>query len=256
MRDAKYDIDIGRPYFDFVCEFMIFMAMAADRIAYMKLDAERRAEFTAALGKRLAEIVEDNNHMLLGEAQPGECQQHFVDLFNRRGADYAEFDYGADGPDFGFKRYFAACLREGLPEKDRLWVVDQVMEIEVPDALKALDKTLAGLFGGGGDKPRRERGGRRRRLTWPRHSISTRMRAYAEWRQRKLDTAPRRLEDIVVEVDDPRELTVAERARLLRLNAVANMAIYVGKTGRDPDKDIPRLLGLQLGLHRRSTATG
>ncbi len=159
MRDAEYDIDIGRPYFDFVCEFMIFMAMAADRIAYAKLDAERRAEFTAALGRRLAEIVEDNSHMLFGEAQPGECRQHFVDLFNRRSADYAEFDYGVDGPDFGFKRYFAACLREGLPEKDRLWVVDQVMEIEVPDALAALDKTLAGLFGGGDDKPRRERAG-------------------------------------------------------------------------------------------------
>ena len=158
MRDAKYDIDIGRPYFDFVCEFLIFMAMAADRIAYAKLDGERRAEFTAALGKRLAEIIEDNNHMLLGEAQPGECKQHFIDLFNRRGADYAEFDYGADGPDFGFKRYFAACLREGLPEKDRLWAVDQVMEIEVPDALKALDKTLAGLFGGGEVRPRRARG--------------------------------------------------------------------------------------------------
>jgi hypothetical protein len=156
MRDAKYDIDVGRPYFDFVCEFMIFMSMAADRIAYMKLDPERRAEFTAALGKRLAEIIEDNNHMLFGEARPGECKQHFIDLFNRRGADYAEFDYGPEGPDFGFKRYFAACLREGLPEKDRLWVVDQVMEIEVPDALKALDKTLAGLFGGG-EKPRRGR---------------------------------------------------------------------------------------------------
>jgi hypothetical protein len=74
--------------------------------------------------------------------------------------------------------------------------------------------------------------------------------AYAEWRQRKLVTAPRNLEDIVVEVNDPRELTGAERARLLHLNAVANMAIYVGRTGRDPDKDIPRLLGLQLGLHR------
>ncbi len=152
MRKADYDIDIGRPYFDFVCDFMIFMAMAADRIAYVRLDGERRAEFTAALGKRMAEIIEDNNEMLLGAAQPGECQRHFVDLFNRRSADYAEFDYGPSGPDFGFKRYFAACLREGLPEKDRLWVVDQVMEIEVPDALKALDKTLAGLFGSG-DKP-------------------------------------------------------------------------------------------------------
>jgi hypothetical protein len=157
MRKADYDVDVGRPYFDFVCDFMIFMAMAADRIAYMKLDGERRADFTAALAKRLAEIVEDNNGMLLGEAQSGECQRHFVDLFNRRSGEYAEFDYGPDGPDFGFKRLFAACLREGLPEKDRLWVVDQVMEIEVPDALKALDKTLAGLFGGGSARARRER---------------------------------------------------------------------------------------------------
>jgi hypothetical protein len=72
--------------------------------------------------------------------------------------------------------------------------------------------------------------------------------AYAEWRQRKLDTAPRRIEDILVELCDPRRLNAVERDRLLALNAVANMAVYVGKTGRDIDKDIPRQLGVQLGL--------
>jgi hypothetical protein len=72
--------------------------------------------------------------------------------------------------------------------------------------------------------------------------------AYSGWRQRKLDTAPRRLEDILVELGDPRQLTFAERDRLLALNASANMAVYVGRTGRDPDKEIPRLLGMQLGL--------
>ena len=72
--------------------------------------------------------------------------------------------------------------------------------------------------------------------------------AYAEWRQRKLDTAPRRIEDIVVEVDDPRQLSADQRRRLLECNAVANMAVYVGKTGDDADKEIPRRLGLQLGL--------
>jgi hypothetical protein len=72
--------------------------------------------------------------------------------------------------------------------------------------------------------------------------------AYAEWRQRKLDTAPRRLEDILVELGDPRRLTLAERERLLERNAVANMAVYIGKTGRDPDKEIIRQLGAQLGL--------
>lgn len=71
---------------------------------------------------------------------------------------------------------------------------------------------------------------------------------YARWREWKLDTAPRRLADIVVELDDPRHLSAAQRQRLIELNARCNMALYVGKTGTDPDKDIPRRLGEQLGL--------
>jgi alpha-ketoglutarate-dependent taurine dioxygenase len=73
--------------------------------------------------------------------------------------------------------------------------------------------------------------------------------AYRHWRERKLDTAPRRLEDIVVSIDDPRRLGDEQRRRLLELNAIANMAIYAGNSGSDPDKDIPRRVGLQLGLH-------
>ncbi|MBS3935117.1 MAG: TauD/TfdA family dioxygenase [Sulfuritalea sp.] len=73
-------------------------------------------------------------------------------------------------------------------------------------------------------------------------------RAYAAWRERKLDTAPRRIEDIVVTLDDPRQLKTAERAGLVALNRRCNMAIYVSRTGADPDKEIPRRLGRQLGM--------
>lgn len=72
--------------------------------------------------------------------------------------------------------------------------------------------------------------------------------AYGRWRAQKLDGAPRRIEDIVVEVDDPRQLSAGQRQRIVALNARCNMAVYVGKTGTSPDKDIPRLLGEQLGL--------
>lgn len=159
MRQADYDIDIGRPYFDFVCEFTIFLAHSADRIAYRELDAAARIEFTTALAKRLSLLVEENFGVFLPEMATGEPARHVLDLFNRRGADYAEFDYTAQGPDFGFRRYFAACLREGLPEKDRLWVVDQAMDIEAPAALKALEKTLAGLFHPAAHESRRQRDG-------------------------------------------------------------------------------------------------
>jgi len=72
--------------------------------------------------------------------------------------------------------------------------------------------------------------------------------AYAAWRERKLAAHPRRLDDLVVEIADPRRLTLAEREALLARCAVVNMALYASPTGNDPDKDIPRLLGRQLGL--------
>lgn len=72
--------------------------------------------------------------------------------------------------------------------------------------------------------------------------------AYRRWRERKLDSAPRRIEDIVVALDDPRALTAGERDALLERCATANMAIYSSNTGGDHDKEIPRRLGTQLGL--------
>jgi len=157
MREAEYDIDLGDAYFDFVCEFMVFLALAADRVAYRELTPEQRLEFTTALAQRMAATIEDNRDMLLFDVAPGKCQQHVLDLFNKRGAEYADHGYTGDGPDFGFRRCFAACLQEVLPEKDRLWAVDQVMEIESPEAIKALEKTLAGLFHPGEPKSRRSR---------------------------------------------------------------------------------------------------
>ena len=73
--------------------------------------------------------------------------------------------------------------------------------------------------------------------------------AYLRWRQCKLAGYPARVEDLVVEVSDPRELTPAQRGAILQRCAKANMAVYASSI-RDADKNIPRLLGLQFGLRR------
>jgi len=160
MRAAQFDIDIGRQYFDFVCEFLAFMLHAADRIAYRALDADKRLAFTTALALKLAEVVEENRDMLIAEPEPGRSRSHFIALANERGADYADFSYDEkQGPDFGFRRFFGSRLLEIVPEKDHSWVIDQIMEIEAPEAIKALESTLAGLFAPPGEerRPRRER---------------------------------------------------------------------------------------------------
>ena len=73
--------------------------------------------------------------------------------------------------------------------------------------------------------------------------------AYARWRATKLAAHPRRVEDLIVDVADPRRLTTAERVALLDRCARANMAVYRSPVTVE-DKELPRLLGAQLGLHQ------
>lgn len=72
--------------------------------------------------------------------------------------------------------------------------------------------------------------------------------AYEAWKERKLVDYPRSPEDLIVEIRDPRDLSGAERAAILTRCGKSNMAIYAGRTGSDPDKQIPATLGAQLGL--------
>ena len=77
--------------------------------------------------------------------------------------------------------------------------------------------------------------------------------AYLDWREAKLAQFPKTLSELVVEVRDPRRLSSAEKQALLERCARANMAVYASACANDPDKDIPRQLGLQLGLRDLDT---
>jgi alpha-ketoglutarate-dependent taurine dioxygenase len=70
------------------------------------------------------------------------------------------------------------------------------------------------------------------------------------WLERKLAAYPRRAEDLIVEVRDPRELTDREVEKLRQICAAANMAVYSSRLGGLADKDIVRRVGARLGLER------
>jgi len=71
---------------------------------------------------------------------------------------------------------------------------------------------------------------------------------YSAWREQKLLAYPTDIEALIVEVNDPRQLTGAEFEALHACCRKTNMAIYAGPTGSDPDKAIPRSLGEQFEL--------
>jgi len=74
-------------------------------------------------------------------------------------------------------------------------------------------------------------------------------RAYRDWRGAKLADAPRDVQALTVDVRDPRALGAAERAALLDRCRRFNMAIYRAAVLGE-DRELPRRLGVQLGLRR------
>jgi hypothetical protein len=158
MRKADFEIAPGPRYFDFLAEWLIFIVQVADRIAFEKMPAEAREEFTAAMANRVGDILADNRSELLGtadEAGGGRYKSHFIDLLNLRSFDYADYDYTEARIEYGFLRCLADHLAVLVAEGEAVWVRDQVMEIEAPDAVTALRKGMRGLLG---EAPRRRSG--------------------------------------------------------------------------------------------------
>lgn len=155
MRGAQFDIDAGTPYFAFLREVLVFLIAVTDRLAFQRLDPAERTEFTVALVRRVARTLQDNEDQLLGRPADGAATHAdtFVDLVNELSGHYAEFpaDPAADPgsgfqPGFAFVRYLGSRLEPTVPEKDRRWVLDQVMAIETPEALGVLQRSMRNLF--------------------------------------------------------------------------------------------------------------
>lgn len=71
---------------------------------------------------------------------------------------------------------------------------------------------------------------------------------YEVWREQKLQDYPKSIGDLVVEINDPRDLNDVEFQQILTICQKSNMVIYVSKTGNDKSHDIPIKLGQKFGL--------
>ena len=153
-RKAKFEIEVGPQYLDFLREFLLFLILVADRIAFRDLSADDRGTFTGNLANRVGETYAENRSRLLGENHK-ECKQGFIDLLNQRAGEYADFGYDEKGPDYGFYRYLAFCISNVLNEEDANWVIDPMISFEAPEAVQMVQKTLRGLTEAEPRKPRR-----------------------------------------------------------------------------------------------------
>lgn len=145
MEQEKFQISSKEQGFAMIAEYLAFLLQYTDRFVYGRVDEAYRATLIGAIAKRLAEILEDNQNTYIGPSVDS-YQSRFISLLNERLADYATFDYENGEPDYPCRRFLGSKVLDLMPERDKSWTIDQVVEIEVPNAMTLLRKGLTGLF--------------------------------------------------------------------------------------------------------------
>lgn len=120
-----------------LAEVLAFGAHCCDRFAYGQVGERQRAALVQHIGERLAGLMESNRC---------ESRQAFIALLNRRADEYSEFAFPDGMPEYGALRLLALQIRERMDERDQPWVVDQLMEVEMPGLLADMRRALSGLL--------------------------------------------------------------------------------------------------------------
>lgn len=143
LENEGFQTDTNAHRLDVMAEFLAFLVHLTDRLKAEVLEQDERQVFVTALALHLADRMQENRADIQGK---GEYRQTLIDLLNSRAADYAELAMPGGEPGYALKRYFGDNVRAVMGEKDNKWVTDQVMDIEVPEALPPLHKALRDLF--------------------------------------------------------------------------------------------------------------
>ncbi|HEC13166.1 MAG TPA: hypothetical protein ENI80_07935 [Acidiferrobacteraceae bacterium] len=144
LEEEKFKFDTGPQITLALTEIVAFLIQVADRTVFGQINEEDRKTMVEVLGKQLAATIDDNLTELLGA---GDYRKSFIDTLNQRFQSYAQCAYGDEGPEYSFLRLFGDSLAQAMAAANNKWVVEYVMEIEAPLALKLLYKTVAEVLG-------------------------------------------------------------------------------------------------------------
>jgi hypothetical protein len=159
MENEGYQTDTYNMRLDIIAELTAFMVHVVDRMALEKTYSEdKRRELITALALNLAMTMQDNridantiNDKDRAQAQEvapekADYKAPFIDLLNARMSEYSAFSFDGKQPGFQLRRRVGEHVTLVIGEKDRKWVTDQVMDIEIPDAMKVFARVAQNLL--------------------------------------------------------------------------------------------------------------
>lgn len=142
-----YDIITPARGFKLIAEFVAFLAHYCDRMAYATLSPERRVTVLQAISSRLGEVMEENIITTVGPDPSRNYKAEFIDFLNRRFTDYAEFEFPDDDKaSFPALRFLGLQIRDEMGDNDKTWIMDQIMDIEMPEMMGTVRKSFTGLL--------------------------------------------------------------------------------------------------------------
>lgn len=145
LENEGFQTDTYNQRLDVVAELLGFFVHVVDRMTSEKEYSEdERRDLITALALNLAKTMHDNRMDVNEEKEDYKAQ--FIQVLNERMAEYADFAYDGNEPGFQMKRRVGEHVTEVMGEKDKKWVTDQIMDIEIPDALKTFKKVARNIL--------------------------------------------------------------------------------------------------------------
>lgn len=144
MEKEGFHFKEDKQVIDIITEVIAFLVQVADRMVYGKLDEEERTRFVTALAKELGKTLDSNLLDLFGK---GDYINPFFNALNERFADYAEFPFEDNQPSYAARRYLGDKIAGHMTETDNKWVLEQIIDIEVPEALKIVQRMVTDVLG-------------------------------------------------------------------------------------------------------------
>ena len=142
--DENFQFENTRDRFVVLEEFLIFLVQVLDRWAHEQMDDAERERLITTTVSRLAATLDENQKDWVGA---GDYLSPFLTRFNERAQGYAECSFTQDEPGYQFRRYLGERILAVMGENGRnRWVIDQIMEVEIPDALKVMHRGFQGLI--------------------------------------------------------------------------------------------------------------
>lgn len=142
--DENFDFADNQARFGVLEEILIFLIQIVDRWSYTHHEDSERQNLIRALTLSLAFNLEENQNEWLGT---GTYRKRFLELFNQRAQEYANFTFTEDQPGYQLRRYLGERIFCIMGENNsNRWIMDQIMDIEIPAALKILQRAWQGLI--------------------------------------------------------------------------------------------------------------